>query len=177
MILEYNYDNGNKVLDLFKESKLATLNIKTIRNDDETKFVMEYTLIEDYSSKLQEAIRKVLDSSLAERLQLVGVLNDFIENQILNNVIDFSLKFNTVHVNKCEISYSFSHKQAVENNNNSVLELVKCLEQYDRLITKMGIADQEVPGIFKRTGSGKSKKYTQLTIGTISDALRQAIED
>lgn len=173
MILEYSYDNGNKILDLFKESKLATLDIKTVHNDNETKFVMEYTLVEDYQK--QSLIRKVLDDSLAERLQLVNVLNQFIENQILENVNDFSLKFNTVKVNKCEIVYSFSYKHSSKSV-NPIAKLTKCLEEYDRLILEMGITDQATP-VFKKVGSGKNKKYTQLTIGEISDVLRQAIED
>lgn len=176
MILEYNYDNGNKILSLFKESKLATLDIKTVRDNEETKFVMEYSLIEDYPEARQDIIRKVLDDSLSERLQLVNVLNKFIENQILENVIDFSLKFNTVKVSKCEIAYSYSYKQSATTSISSIAELTKCLEKYDRLVTEMGIADQVTP-VFKRDGGGKSKKYSQLTIGEISDVLRQAIED
>lgn len=176
MILEYNYDNGNKILDLFKESKLATLDIKTVRDNEETKFVMEYSLIEDYPETRQDIIRKVLNDSLSERLQLVNVLNKFIENQILDNVIDFSLKFNTVKVSKCEIAYSYSYKQSATTSVSSIAELTKCLEKYDRLVTEMGIADQVTP-VFKRDGNGKSKKYSQLTIGEISDVLRQAIED
>lgn len=175
MILEYNYDNGNKILDLFKESKLATLDIKPIQDGENVKFAIEYTLIEDYPEARQELIKKVLNDSLSERLQLVNVLNKFIENQILKNVKSFCLKFNTVKVNKCEISYSASYKQSLQTV-SPIAKLTQCLEEYDRLVIEMGIADQVTP-VFKRDGGGKSKKYSQLTIGEISDVLRQAIED
>ena len=113
MILEYNYDKGNTVLEYFKQSKLATLDIKTTKENGETKFVMEYTFVEDYPEPRQNLIREVLANSLPERLQLANVLNQFIENQILDNVNDFTLRFNAVKVRKCEITYSSSYKQAV----------------------------------------------------------------
>ena len=174
MILEYNYDKGNYILDLFKNAELATLNIKKVKGGDEDKFVMEYTLTSDYSEDRQAAIKQVLSESLSERLQLANVLNQFIENQILNNVVDFSLKFNAVKVRKCEITYSSSYKQAVQNI-STIQELVSCLERLDRIVTEMGIADQATDNIYRREGNGRNKKYVQLTIKEISDTLRQSL--
>jgi hypothetical protein len=177
MILEYSYDNGNMILDYFKQSKLATLDIKTVRErrpDGDVKFVMEYTLVEEYPELRQELIKEVLADSLPERLQLANVLNKFIENQILDNVNDFSLKFNAVQVRKCEITYSSSYKQAVKDT-NLTQELIKCLEKYDRIVTEMGIADQPTKNLFKREGSGRNKKYTLATIQEVGNALRQSL--
>lgn len=176
MILEYSYDKGNKVLDLFKKSELATLNIRKVKDGDEDKFVMEYTLISDYAETRQTAIKELLSESLAERLQLANVLNQFIENQILNNVIDFSLKFNAVKVKKCEITYSSSYKQAVQNI-SLLQELTNCLERYEHIVTKMGIADQATSNIYRREGTGRNKKYVPLTIKEVSDTLRQSLAE
>lgn len=176
MLLEYSYDKANKVLEYFKNSELATLDIRTVREkklDGEIKFVMEYTFIKDYSEPKQNLIRKVLSDSLPERLQLVNVFNHFIENQILDNVKEFSLRFNAVNVKKCEIVYSSSYKHT--NKTISVCdELVKCLEKLDRIILDMGITEQETT-LYRKEGSGRSKKYTQLTIKEVGDVLRQSL--
>lgn len=174
MILEYNYDKGNTVLEYFKQSKLATLDIKTTKENGEIKFVMEYTFVEDYPEPRQNLIREVLANSLPERLQLANVLNQFIENQILDNVNDFTLRFNAVKVRKCEITYSSSYKQAVKDT-NLTQELIKCLERYDRIVTEMGIADQVTANIFKREGGGRNKKYVPLTIQDVGNTLRQSL--
>ena len=131
-------------------------------------------MVSDYVESRQAAIRKVLSESLAERLQLANVLNQFIENQILNNVVDFSLKFNAVKVKKCEITYSCSYKQEVQSV-NLLQELVSCLEKLDHVITEMGISDQTVDNIYRKEGSGRSKKYIALTIKEIGDTLRQSL--
>ena len=176
MILEYSYDKGNKILDLFKKSELATLEIRKVKDNDDYKFVMEYTLIKDYTEDRQKAIKEVLSESLAERLQLANVLNQFIENQILNNVVDFSLKFNAVKVKKCNITYSSSYKQAVQNI-SLLQELVNCLERFDYIVTEMGIADQPTSNIYRRDGSGRNKKYIPLTIKDVSNTLRQSLAE
>ena len=175
MILEYSYDKGNKILDLFKKAELATLEIKKVKDCNESKFVMEYTLISDYAEARQLAIKEVLSQSLAERLQLANVLNQFIEAQTLNNVNDFSLKFNAVKVKKCEISYSSSYKQGVQNV-SLLEELTNCLERYDRIVTEMGISDQQTSNIYRKEGSGRNKKYIPLTMCEVGCVLRQSLE-
>jgi hypothetical protein len=179
MILEYNYDNGNLVLDLFKKAALATLEIKTVTDCDDTRFVMEYTLIEDYPELRQEMIRQALSESLNERLQLSNVLNQFMENAILDNVKAFYLNFNAVKVRKCQIRYSSSYgtnaKAAAPKSN--IVNLEQCLEQFDRIVIDMGAGAQTVPGIFKREGSGRNKKYVPLTISDLAAALRHALTE
>lgn len=179
MILEYTYDNGLAVLDLFKQSALATLSIQTVKDDntDEPRFIIEYSLTESYDVLTQSKIRKVLESSLKERLKLVNVLNQFIENAILGNIKTFSLTFNAVNVRKCQILYSSSSSGTKPITKASVQDLVKCLAELDRIIVDMGIYDQAVPGMFKKDGSGKGKKYAQLTIQEISTGLRKTLTE
>ena len=83
MILEYNYDKGNIVLEHFKKSELATLEIKTIKEETETTFVMEYTFVEDYPEQRQKLIRTALSNSISQRIQLCNIINQFIENEII----------------------------------------------------------------------------------------------
>ena len=183
MLLEYNYDNGNKILEAFKNSELATLNINTVKtkdSDDKVKFVMEYTLIKDYPEERQAAIRDILANSLSERLQLVNVLNKFIENQILDNVNSFNVKFNTVKVRKCEIFYSFSfgNKVGISSNQgetSNIKDLITCLEKFDHIATEMGIANQSTENIYRKEGTGRSKKYVPLTFKEVNDILRQSL--
>ena len=176
MLLEYSYDKANQVLEYFKNSELATLDIKTVRTrglDFEIKFVMEYTFIKDYPEPKQNLIRKALSESLPERLQLSNVFNQFIENQVLDNVKDFSLRFNAVNVKKCEFAYSSTYKQAAKET-NLCNELIKCLEKLDRIILTMGVTETET-NLYKKEGSGRSKKYVPLTIKDVSDTFRQSL--
>ena len=178
MILEYSYDKGNFILDLFQKAELATLEIKTLKEkgiDGETMFVMEYTLVEDYQEPRRKMIKEVLSESLAERLQIVTLLNQFIENQIQNNVNNFYLKFNAVKVKRCEISYSSSYKQAQPQKINLLKELIGCLEKYDRIITEMGISNQTTANLYRKEGSGRSKKYIPLTIKDVGNILRHSL--
>lgn len=180
MILEYSYDNINHVLDLFKQSALATLDIKTVtEKNNNPRFVMEYTLVNDYNEARQDLIRKVLVESLNERLQLTNILNQFIENVIQNNVKSFTLSFNAVQVRKCQIRYSSSFG-TVGNTvtpQSNIAKLTQCLEQFDRIIVDMGVATQTIPGVFKKDGAGKSKKHVALTIQELSDVLRHALTE
>lgn len=174
MILEYNYDKANKVLELFKESKLATLNIQPKEHEGEPTFIMEYTLIDDYAEKKQHDMRRVLMQSLPERLRVAQLLNDFIEHQALKNVKEFTLQFNIVDVHKCEVTYSASFGDEA-NDISDVKQLQNLLEQYDLLITKMGVGDITVPNVLRREGGGKNRKYVPLTVRDIEKALRSAI--
>ena len=79
MILEYNYDKGNIVLEHFKKSELATLEIKTIKEETGITFVMEYTFVEDYPEQRQKLIRTALSNSISQRIQLCNIINQFIE--------------------------------------------------------------------------------------------------
>ena len=175
MMLEYNYDNGIAILDHFKKSELATLYIKTIKTMDKSKFVMEYTLVNDYPEHAQEKIKLILSNSLSDRLQLINVLEQFIENVTLNNVNNFSLRFNALVRKKCELNYSFSYKVNKDSKHAySINDLIECLETYDRIVTEMGIHSQEIPKVFKKN-SGKNKKLTPVTIKEIGDILRKSL--
>ena len=171
MLLEYSYDKCNVIIEDFKNSNIASLSItKTETNA----FVMDYTLISELSEAKQTAVRQVLSESLEQRLEIVSVLNDFIEAQILDAVNSFEFRFNAINVrNKCELVYSFSFKSIPTDDTKPLLvELEKCLEHYDLLVTKLGVADCEIKDVFTRTASTRNKKYVPLTMKDFCDSIR-----
>lgn len=174
MILEYSYDKANEVLALFKDSKIATLNIQPKSTDEGVVYVMEYTLVDGYVENKRNDMRRVLNESLPERLRIAELLNDFIEHQALDNVKEFKLSFNVVDVRKCEITYSASFGQEA-NNMSDIKQLQRCLEQFDSIITRMGVSDIAVPNVFRKEGSGKNRKNTPLTVREIGETLRRAL--
>lgn len=178
MILEYSYDKAMKVLEYFKNGDIAYLSIKpqVKGSDGETKFAMEYTLITDYPEPKQNLIRIALSNSLPLRLDIVSLLNKFIENQVIDNVSEFYLTFNAVNVQKCDIDYRLTCKSTT-NEVCKHTELTDCLDRFDSLITKMGVADTKVENVFKKEGGSRSKKYTQLTVSDISEILRGMLSE
>ena len=79
MVLEYSYDKANEILTLFKDSKIATLNIQPTKSEDGIVYLMDYTLIDTYVENKQKNMRKVLNESLPERLRVAELFNNFIE--------------------------------------------------------------------------------------------------
>ena len=174
MILEYSYDKANDILALFKDSKIATLNIQPKNTDEDAVYIMEYTLIDSYTEKKRNNMRKILNESLPARLRISELLNDFIEHQSLNNVEEFKLFFNIVDVDKCEITYFASFGQKA-NSISDIRQFQKCLEQYDSIITRMGVSDITIPNVFRKDGSGKNRKNISLTIKDIGKILRHTL--
>ena len=176
MILEYSYDKANEILSLFKESKIATLNIQQRTTEDGDTYIMEYSLIDNYIDSKRDDMRKVLAESLPERLCIAELLNEFIENQTLNNVKKFKLYFNIVDVCKCEISFStsFGHNP---NNTSDIKQLQKCLERYDSIVTRMGVGDIEIPNVYRKEGSGKNRKNIPVTVKDIGNSVRHALTE
>lgn len=171
MILEYSYDKTNDIIDLLNKSQIASL---TVTKTDET-VIMDYTLISDYPEQKQGLIRKVLSEALPQRLKLINIMNQFLENQILGLVDDFNINFNAVNVRQCEFKYSygFSKKAAVKQEPIQTIET--CLEQLERAIVNMGASEQTIPA-YRKEGTGRNKKYIQMTMQDFVTILRQSME-
>lgn len=184
MILEYNYDKAMSILELFKNGEIAYLSIKQQEiPDDNPKFIMEYILIKDYPEDKQNCIRVALSNSLQLRLNIVNLLNSFIENQIVNNVDVFNLTFNAVNVSKCNINYTLTYKSkfvydCIANNSTcNHTDLVDCLDKLDSIINKMKVSNTKIDNIFKREGTGRNKKYTQLTVADTVSLLKELLTE
>lgn len=171
MILEYNYDAANTVLNLLKESKLASL---TVAKHEDT-YAMDYTLIEDYPEAKQVFIRKNLAEALPERLKVVELMNQFIENQILGSVNNFSLSFDAVNKRKCQIHYSVSFGTSAEQHKEPVVQMQKCFEQLETIVLNLGAGNQLI-NMYRKEGSGRNKKYSQLTLQGVICEIRKSLE-
>ena len=171
MISEYSYDVITKVIDLFQQSRIVTLNIE----DCNEQALIDYTTTEDYDASERLAISHTLRNSLGTRLYVSNLLNQYIEKKSLDEVTKFFATFNAYGVKQCkfESSYQFSGKPFSQKTNTEMLK--KGLEQIDRAIVNMGVSDQKTE-LYRREGSGKSKKYVALTMQEVAEKLRKELE-
>lgn len=174
MLLDYNYDNANKVLAMFNEGKLATLNVSCLI-PEEKKYVMEYTLVTEYPSDCQIKIKKAMSNqnSYPVRMRVTELLNQFIENQATDTVINFNLNFTAVDSLICK-----STSQCQFGSNTACItdkQLCECLDDLDGIITKMGVGPVKIDNLFRKEGSGKNRKNVPVTLSDLSATIRQAL--
>ena len=176
MLLEYSYEKANKVLTMFNEGKLATLEIHNVSpSDDDKKFVMDYTLVSEYPTSQQMRIKKAMSNpeSFTVRMRITEILNKFIENQITNTVVRFNLSFTAVETLICR-----SNVQSQFSGNSSVVtdkEIQSCIDKFDNIITKMGIGSTKLDNVYRKEGSGRNKKNIPVTLSDLSDMLRHIL--
>lgn len=172
MIVEYSYDNAMEVLDLLKQSQIATLEV---RNVEGTGYVMEYTTLSEYSDELQTRISRTLRNGLAQRINLMNVFNQFIEKEALNEVKVFSVSMDANRdVIKCTLTHSFTGTPITPAS--SVVTLKESLEKISVAVTNMGATDLQTAA-YKREGTGRNRKYVQLTLGDLVSIIREALKD
>ena len=175
MLLEYNYDNANKVLSMFNEGKLATLNIRQVVVPEEgLKYVMEYSLTTEYPSEQQMKIKKAMSNanSYPVRMKVTEQLNQFIEANAVDGVISFSLSFNATDDLVCR---STSQCQFSNNAFNTTdKQISDCIDKLEGLVTKMGIGPVKLQ-VYRKEGSGKNKRHVQLTMSDLTDIIRHAL--
>lgn len=174
MLLEYSYDKFNDIIDKFEKSEVASLDIT---QSDSGAFVMSCVLIDELPEPKQNLVRAALAASLPDRIEILNVLNQFMEVQIMDGVNSFSLHFNAINVKeKCEISYFSSFKPVMEDTGKSLLvELEKCLEHYDLLVTKLAVSDVEIENVFTRTSGSRNKKYVPVTLSDFGNVIRKEL--
>ena len=174
MILECNYDNTVKVLELMNESKLASLDI--VEKDNSR--VINYSLISDFSEPMQVKIRDIMTKSLPEILGLIKILNRFLENMALNQVNTFYVKYNAVSVRKCEIKYGYSfNNQNKISEDNSPICIKDCLEQISYAVTEIGAGRMKIPDIYTKEVYGRKKTYNPVTVDEIITALKNLLTE
>ena len=172
MILEYSYDNALKVLNLLKTSQIATLFIKEKNNI----CAIDFTLISDYPEPKQANIRPALNESMAERIAINSLFNNFMVSKLAGKNVRLELNFNAVNVRKCEITYKLDGEKLIKaQDENYILELTNCLERYEHLITQLGVSDYVLDSVFKKEGSGRGKKTVPITLKDLSSITRRMI--
>lgn len=173
MILEYSYEKATKVLELFKESKIASLDIT--EGGDST--IMEYTLIDEYPVHMQRQIRNTLAGIMPRRLQLIEFLNNYIVTKSSGVDIKLELHFNAVSLKKAKIDYSYTGGPLLKSSELDNLQALKaCLDRVDQLVIAMGVSSQELD-VYKKDRSGRNKKYVPVTLRDFGFIFRKALEE
>ena len=108
---------------------------------------------------------------------LIGVIIAII---IVGGTVMYSSMNNDDNSNNVQVDVADNNTDNVTvdisaNNVSDRKQLQNCLEQYDTLITRMGISDITVPNIFRKQGSGRNRKNVPLTVKDIGEALRCAL--
>ena len=172
MLLEYSYDNANKILNMFNEGKIATLEIAPVAGSD--KFAMEYTLITEYPSAQIAKIRLAMSNpnSFSVRTKVTHLLNEFIEHQTTNTVVKFRLSFSAINSMVCSSSsvcqYGNTHVSTLSK------EISDCVDNLERLVTKLGISYNSVPDMYCKKGK---KKNMPVTVKDLVTVLKNILEE
>lgn len=175
MLLEYSYDNANKILAMFNDGKLATLNVHPVMvSKEESKFVMEYTLVTEYPSDQQMKIKKTMSNpnSYPVRMRVTEQLNQFIEAFAVDAVINFTLSFTAVESLVCRSNSQCQFSNGATNTTDK--QINDCVDKLDALITKMGVGSVKLD-VYKKEGSGKNKRTTAVTLSELTDIIRRTL--
>lgn len=173
MILEYNYEKALHVLELLKESKIASLDIVTKENNV---IIMEYKLIEEFPEHTQRQIRRTLADAMPRRLRLIELFNNIIVTKAAGKDIQITLHLNALGVRKCKIDYHWTGDLLKSSDEDSLTALRACLERVDSILINMGISSQKI-NAYTREGGGRQKKYTQLTLKDFSSIVMKTAEE
>lgn len=172
MILEYSYEKAVKVLELLKESKIATLEM----HESEGKTAMEYTLVSEYPIHVQAQITRVFNESLPKRVRFIEMFNDIIVTKAAGEKVKVDIHMNAVHVRNLDLTYECIGTLIKRGEEDNLVALRVHLKGVDDALTAMGISSQKI-NAYHREGGGRQKKYTQLTLGELSSIIEKALEE
>lgn len=174
MLLEYSYDNGMMVLDFLKRNKIVTLTISRKMDRD----MIEYTLFDEYLESKQNRIRQVLENSMAKRLSLITLLDNFIVTKSAGKNVMLSLKFSALNGPIAELTYQLIGDPALaEQMHDDYGDMQKALENIENLSTRLGIINTPLNKVFRKEGAGRNKKQVQLTVGDFIRIMREAVDN
>ena len=172
MILEYSYDKAMHILNLIKKNEIASLSIR----EADKKTYFEYTLVSNYPSPQREKMQAILLDSIAKRMQLLEFINKLIIAKTQD--IDFYLKvnFSVTDCRSCSFQYwSSGTVDTIPKETIAATNINKALEMLDKSILDMGSGDVQIQGIFKKTGHGRGTKYTPMTLGMLTQVIRDTL--
>lgn len=171
MLLEFSHANANKILTLFNEDKIAQLNVQPVTVEGKRRFMFDYILMDSLDTHRKSVAMKTLSNpnSLMSRMRIIEILNQFIENMATDTVTRFTLEFSVI--DRATILLNTQVQFAKEANTVTDESVRECFKNLQDIVTKMGIHRAKVEGVFRKEGSGKSKKTVTMTVGEIVDAL------
>jgi hypothetical protein len=175
MIYEYTYDIGMKVLQLFKEDKLATM---LIQQDENGKLIIDYTLKSEYDKEDREKIYANYHNNLSKRIEVVDLFNEFIEMQATDRVKVFTMDLNVTGDNgiKCKVSRAYTGEPITPASATEDVE--KTLARLEAELCNTGANALKINAYScAKSGKGNNKKYTQLTLGDLLEIIRESMRE
>lgn len=191
MILYYTYDKMKKIIEMFEREEICSIKIEKVPGLLNTKdsYSIEYIRFSELSGSVLENARKIFELCLPERIRVMQMLNDFIEHSLVNAVKNFDLIFKTDCVNYRVFNYTIqfddisniaSAPEIKEHEyiqpKDNMKRLLQALSYYDDVVLDMGIANQKIPNVFRKEGTGKNRKSIPVTIKDIGDLVRITLE-
>lgn len=174
MLLQYSYDDAMTLLDLLKENKIGRLSVR--EKDGVT--AIEYRLISEFPHPTQVKAQQVLSESLHERLYLVKLWNDFVISKSIGRDVRLYINFNAMNVEKLEFLHTIVGDLAYSQGENTEYEkLQRCLESLERTLTHLGVHGQKLLNVYRKEGTGRSKKQYPITLGDLVHYVRKAVEE
>lgn len=174
MLLEYDYDNGMKVLDLLKKNKIATLSITEQGNTQ----LIEYTLLNDYEPDIQKRIKTTLTNSVNVRLSTISLLDNFIVSKAEWKDTKIKLYFSALKKPVADLAYWLNGDPLIaESMRDNYSKARKTLERLHKLSIELGIVNVPLGDVYRKEKNGRNKKYIPLTVNDFIQVMRKAIDN
>ncbi len=173
MLMQYSYENAMDILDLLKNNKIARLKV----SEKDSIVAIDYTLTSNLSYPAQEESNKILEKSLNERLYLFKLWHDFIISKSAGRDVHLDVYFNTVDTKKLDFSHCVVGNFIYSDDGNTDYEkAIHALRVVSKMLNKLGISKQQVGNIYRKDGTGRSKKYVPLALDDLVDCLFKAVQ-
>lgn len=173
MLLEYNYDSATDILELLKQNQIASLQLK----EKDGTVAIEYRLISEFPQSVQAKAQQVLSEALNDRLYLVKLWNDFFISKAAGCDVHLTIKFSAVYVEELQFTHRLVGNLIYSVPENTEYEkLQHCLSTLEETMTHMGIHGQQLVNVYRKEGSGRSKKHIPMTLGDLIFYVRKAVE-
>lgn len=177
MVLEFDHQKMEKIIEKFCNGQLATLDIY----EKDGTYLINYTGTNIYTTEQQAAMKEVLDNNLPIRIKMQTTLTQFLENMVLDNVQKMEFHYSILDTNYIDMRMTLILKDPAlvpsREVESDMARMTRLCKNLDALILDMGITDIPIPGIFRREGAGKNRKYTQQTIGDLTGMIASALEE
>lgn len=177
MVLEFSHEKMEKIIERFCDGMLATLDIY----EKDGVYLINYTGTNIYTMEQQAAMKNVLDENLSIRIKMQDTLTEFLENMAMDNVQKMEFHYSILNTNYIDMRMSLILKEnglvRAKNSESRMAQLNTLCEMLDKQVLDMGIKDIQIPGIFRREGAGKNRKYIQQTLGDLTGMVKAALDN
>lgn len=173
MLLQYNYDVAMDLLELLKKNEIGRLAVK----EKDGVIAIEYELISKFPHPTQVKAQKLLSENLHDRLYLIKLWNDFVVSKSAGRDVHLDITFNVINTDKFEFTHLLVGNLIYSKPGNTDYERVnRLLDALEHTLTHMGVHGQQLVSVYRKEGTGRSKKHIPLTLGDLLFYVRKAIE-